>query len=228
MYLNFSQKISVVIQARLGSTRLPSKVLKKIDRKNPLLYYVISQLQHSQYVNDIIVATTTLEQDDELVEYLKKLNIKYFRGDPYDVLDRYYNCAKKFSLEKIIRITADNPLIDPTIVDKMISVFNSNHYDFVTNCFPRTYPYGTEVEIFTFSILEKIWKISKNSSEREHVTLHFYNNSKNFKIYNVTNNKNLSHLKWTVDTESDFQFVSNLIKKINKRPILTSDIIKIL
>ena len=228
MCLSDPQKISVIIQARLGSTRLPGKVLKKIDGKNPLLFYVLSQLSHSKLINEIIVATTILEQDDEIVEYLEKLNVKYFRGNPYDVLDRYYNCAKKFSLDKIIRITADNPLIDPLIVDKMISVFNSDNYDFVTNCFPRTYPYGTEVEIFTFSALEKIHKIAKDPTEREHVTKYFYNNSKNFKIFNVENNENLSHFKWTVDTDADFKLVSQLISKIKKRPILTDDLIKIL
>jgi spore coat polysaccharide biosynthesis protein SpsF len=222
------KNIGCIIQARMGSSRLPDKVLMKLNNKNPQLYFVINQLQNCKSIGKIVVATTTLKEDNEIIEFLKKSNIDYFRGSSSNVLERYYQCAKNFSFDIIIRITADNPLIDPTIVDLAIEKFISNSFDYLTNTRKRTFPYGTEVEVFTFSALEKVYKNSTKAFELEHVTSYFYNNTEQFKIYDLINSEDLSSFRWTVDEMNDLKLVKILISKIQKRPILMNDIIKIL
>lgn len=222
------KNIGCIIQARMGSSRLPNKVLMKLNNENPQLYFVINQLQNCKFIGKIVVATTTLHEDNEIVEFLKKCNIEYFRGSSTNVLERYYQCAKNFSFDIIIRITADNPLIDPNIVDLAIEKFISNSFDYLTNARKRTFPYGTEVEVFTFSALEKVYKNSTKDFELEHVTPYFYNNPEQFKIYDLINSKDLSSFRWTVDEINDLKLVKILISKIQKRPILMNDIIKIL
>lgn len=222
------QKIGCIIQARMSSTRLPGKVMLNIDEKDPIIYYVIKQISESRLCDQIVIATTTLPEDEEIVKFAKDMNVSCFRGSVEDCLDRYYQCAKEFSLSTIVRITCDNPLIDPTLIDDAIKLFNSEKYDYVTNCRERTFPQGTEVEIFSFNALEKAWKEAKKYSEREHVTPYFYNNPDQFKIFNIRNNENLSHLRWTVDRKEDLEFIKNIVSKIKKSPILMSDILKLL
>ena len=217
-----------IIQARVGSTRLPGKVLMNIDDNNPLLYYVVKQLQYAKRIDTIIIATTTLEEDNKIVEFSHKIGINCFRGSPKDVLDRYYQCAKEFSLSTIVRVTADNPFIDPTIVDQVIEKFNSNSYDYVTNHIPRTFPQGTETEVFSFKALKLAWNGAQKSSEREHVTPYFYNNPHKFRIFVVRHSKDLSYLRWTVDNQDDYKLAQTIALKIKKRPILMTDIIKLL
>jgi spore coat polysaccharide biosynthesis protein SpsF (cytidylyltransferase family) len=216
------------MQARMSSTRLPGKVMLRVDEKNPVLYYVIKQISESKLCDKLVIATTTSLEDEKIVKFAKDMNISCFRGSVEDCLDRYYQCAKEFSLSTIVRITCDNPLIDPALVDDAILFYKSNSYDYVTNCRERTFPQGTEVEIFSFSALEKAWKEAKKYSEREHVTPYFYNNPDQFKIFNIRNNENLSHLRWTVDRKEDLEFVKNIVSKIKKSPILMSDILKLL
>ena len=220
--------IGCIIQARMGSTRLPGKVMLKIDKKNPVIHYVLKQIQNCKYLDDITVATTNLKQDDVIAEFVKNYGINIFRGDSTNVLDRYYKCAKKFSYSKIIRITCDNPLIDPVIIDKIIKKFISNKFDYVSNTIKRTFPYGTEVEIFSFSALEKAWKNSKNDYEREHVTPYIYDKNNQFKISNFSFHTNLSRLRWTLDTKEDLKMIKTIVKKIEQRPIFLKDILWIL
>ena len=140
------------MQARMGSSRLPGKVMMKPDGKHPIVYHVIKQLQNCKFIDKIVIATTNLPEDDVLTNFLKSMNVLVFRGSPNDVLDRYYQCAKKFSFSNIVRITSDNPLIDPTIVDLVISKFMEGSFDYVTNSFPRTFPQGTEPLTQTFCL----------------------------------------------------------------------------
>lgn len=217
--------IGCIVQARMGSSRLPGKTLMKVDDKNTILDFIINQLSYSKLIDKLILATTNLSMDDIIEDSIKDLDVKLFRGNTNDVLDRYYQCAKKFSLNIIVRITADNPLIDPFIIDEMISKFCLKNYDYMTNTIPRTFPYGTEVEILTFNALEKAWYNAKKPSEREHVTPYFYNNPKNFKIHQVQFSSNLSNLRWTIDKQSDLDLVKLIVSKVIKRPILLDDII---
>ena len=220
-------KQSAIIQARMESSRLPGKVLKLLDDK-PLLFHVINQLKNCKQLKNIIVATTNLPEDDIIEEYVKKLNVSYFRGHPTDVLDRFFQCAKFYSIKIIIRITADNPLMDPNIVDDAIEKFNNGNFDYLSTQRSKTFPNGTETEIFSFQSLEKAWLNAKKPSEREHVTSYFYNNPEIFYLGQLTNSENLSHLRLTIDEENDLELVRILFSKIKKRPILVSDILRIL
>lgn len=220
-------KIGCIVQARMGSTRLPGKVLMQINNK-PILYHLIKQLEFSKEINKVVIATTTLEEDLEIVKFAKKNNIEFFIGSNNDVLDRYYQCAKEFSFSVIVRITGDNPLIDPLIVDKVIRCFKDNTHDYVSNTMFRTFPYGTEVEVFSFNALEKAWKNARKPSEREHVTSFIYKNKTKFKTFNLTNKINLSRFRWTVDRLNDLKLVKKIISKNNKFPITTEVILKIL
>jgi len=210
----------------MGSTRLPGKVLKIVDGKNPSLYFTISQLKQCKNIDKIIVATTILKEDDIIENFAKNLGIDVFRGSVEDVLDRYFQCANYFKINTIIRITGDCPLIDPLIVDRGIEIFQSENYDYVTNTFPRTFPDGNETEIFSFNILKKAWENAILPSEREHVTPYFQH--QNFKIKNFENTIDNSHLRWTVDFPEDLQLVKTLISKIDSRPIHLEDILHLI
>ena len=200
----------------------------KLDQTNTILFYVVNQLKHSKKINRIIVATTNQTEDDIISSHAKIMKVNLFRGNALDVLDRYYQCAKNFSSQTIVRITADNPLIDPIIVDSVIEQFIKNSFDYISNAKPRTFPYGTEVEVFSFHALKKAWNNAKKPSEREHVTPYFHNQKKKFKISNITHSENISYLRWTVDRENDLKFVRKIVSKIKKRPILMTDIIKLI
>ena len=125
-------KVSAIIQARLGSKRFPKKILKKVNNKT-ILEHVIEQAQNSKLIDEIIIATTDLKQDHAITEICKKNKIKFFLGSSNDLLDRYYNCAKKYSCQIIVRITSDCPFIDPHIIDEAIKKYLSNSYDYVSN-----------------------------------------------------------------------------------------------
>ena len=167
--------IGCIVQARMGSSRLPGKVLKKIQNRT-ILDYVISQIKFSKKINKIVIATTTNENDKIIVDFCIEKNILYFRGNEKDVLDRYYECAKKFNFQKIVRITSDNPLIEPQIIDKCIEKYEKSNCDYLSTEHPPTFPQGYAVEIFSFEVLENAWKNARKPSEREHVTPYFYNN----------------------------------------------------
>ena len=224
--------IGCIIQARMSSTRLPGKVMIKVDKENTILDCVINQLQSSKEIKNIVIATTHQKEDDVIVEFLKKKRVKYFRGSKQDVLDRYYQCAKKFNFSEIIRITSDNPLVDYEIVDMVVKHFRSNDYDYISidqplSTFQKTYPSGYNVEVFTFSALENAWKNTKLPSEREHVTPYFYKNKEIFKQTNVENSEDLSRFRCTVDTKYDLELIQKIYSNVKKRPILLSDVIKL-
>ena len=218
--------IGCIIQARVGSKRLPKKVLKNIDDKKKVLEFIINQVKYSKKIDKIVVATTTKNDDDIITMISKKNDCSYFRGNEKDVLDRYYYCAKKFNFNSIVRITSDCPLIDPQIIDYLIEIFVRNDLDYATNKLPIDSPscnQGAEVEIFSFKTLEKIWNDSKKPSEREHVTPYIYNNPSQFKISNVPS-KGMNSLRYTIDRENDLELVRKIVSLIKNRPILTNDI----
>ena len=217
--------ICCIIQARTGSKRLPKKVIQKIDNNLTILDYVINQVKYSKKIEKIVIATTDLMEDDVICQHLDLRKIKYFRGSSEDVLDRFYQCAKKESAENIVRITADNPLIDPNIIDKTIEVYENKEFDLVTNTINRTFPYGTEVEVFSFDSLEKSWNNAKKPSEREHVTPFIRNPENKFLLTNIKNEEDFSFLRYTIDRTEDLKLVKEIIKNISTRPILLKDII---
>ncbi len=219
--------IGCIIQARMGSSRLPGKVMMDLDGKNCLLDYVLNQLSYSKLIDKIIVATTKLQEDDIIVNHVQKRNLEVFCGSSNDLLDRYYQCAQKNNLEHIVRITSDNPLIDPKIVDMVIEKYKNMEYDYVTNALIRTYPYGTETEVFSMNALEKAWKKAVLPSEREHVTPYMKNSENKFKVLNIKYNENISHLRWTVDKINDLKLVKCIVKQIKTRPITMKEILEL-
>lgn len=219
--------IGCIVQARMGSTRLPGKTLLKIDNKNTVLDSVLNQLSFSKLIDKIVIATTNLQSDNVIEDFAKNSNLEIFRGSSDNVLDRYLQCAKYFSFDTIVRITADNPLIDPNIVDLIINEYNNTECDYITNVLDRTFPYGTEVEVFSIISLEKAWMNAKKPSELEHVTPFIRDPDNKFIIKNVKNKDNLSYLRYTVDRLNDLTLVKEIIKNIISRPILMEDIIKL-
>lgn len=219
--------IGVIIQVRTTSTRLPGKVLLKIKNYS-ILDYVINQVKSAKKFNMIVIATTNNKTDDVIIKLAQSKNIPYFRGDEDDVLDRYYQCAKNFNFKTIVRITSDNPLIDPDLIDKCIMIFKNNNYDYVSTEHPPSFPQGFAVEVFSFNSLEIAWKNSRKWSEREHVTPYFYNNPKKFNLYNFSNNTDLSHIRCTLDRKNDYEFIKEIITKIENRPIHIMDILDVI
>ena len=211
----------------MGSSRLPGKTLMKLDGEKTTLDFIINQLSFSKLIDRIVIATTFLEEDNVIDEKARALGIEVFRGSEKDVLDRYYKCAKQFRMKTIVRITADCPIIDPIIVDKVIGRFKNNNYDYVTNTISRTYPIGTDTEIFSFQSLERSWHERKMATEREHVTPFLRDKNSNFKIENVENEEDISHLRWTLDTKEDLILIRKIVSKIKNRPILMTDVLEL-
>jgi glutamate-1-semialdehyde-2,1-aminomutase len=209
-------KIVAIIQARMGSTRLPGKVLMELSGK-PLLWHVVNRVSHSKYISQIVIATSTNPKDDEIEKFAKKYNINIFRGSENDCLDRYYKAAKKYKADVVVRITADCPLICPEIIDKVILEYIKGKFDYVTNSIIYTYPDGVDVEVFSFETLKKAWKEAKDPVEREHVTVYIRNSGK-FKIKNVVNDKPVDPqgYKWSVDRIEDLEFVKEVYKHLYK------------
>ena len=231
-------KIGIIVQTRMGSTRLPGKVLMKADEKNVMLDYSINQLKNCKNFDGLVIATSKLQRDDKIEEHCNSIQIDCFRGDEADVLSRHYLCAKKHSFTHIVRIPSDKPLIDPKIVDEIIDFFVKNQFDYVANFeiyekngileFNSTYPSGTEVEMFSFDALENAWKNATKKDEREHVTPYIYLNPKKFKIKIINQEKNLSDLRWSLDYENDLIVIREIIKNIKYRPILADHIVDFL
>ncbi len=202
---------NIIIQARLGSTRLPGKVLRKINGV-PVIELIYKRLKKCKLVDQIIVATSTNKDNDDLVNFLKLKKIKYFRGNEKDVLSRFFQAAKKFKFKTVIRITADCPLVDPKIVDKFIKRFREEKADYLSNCNPWTFPDGLDVEVFTFNLLAKAQKKAKKKHRLNGgVLISFLRENKNFKIVNVKcSYKNASKYRLTIDEEIDLKLIKNI------------------
>lgn len=208
-------KIVAIIQARMGSTRLPNKVLMKING-HTMLEEVIRRTKTIKGTDEVIVATTENLKDEKIVSLCKKLKIKVFRGSEDDVLDRYYQCARLVKADVIIRITSDCPLLDPKTVAGGLELFLKTNADYVSNALKRTYPRGLDFEIFTLNALKKAAEVGKESTDREHVTPYIYSNPKIFKISHLTNSKNYSKYRLTVDTQIDLELVREIFKALDK------------
>jgi spore coat polysaccharide biosynthesis protein SpsF len=206
-------KIVAIIQARTDSTRLPNKVMADILGK-PMIVRLLGRVKESTTIDEIILATTTRAIDTPLANIVRNYGLPVFRGRWSDVLDRYYKAATKYHARGIVRITGDCPLIDPQIVDKVIQVFLKNKFDYVSNTLERTYPDGLDVEVFSYTTLQKAWKEAFIASDREHVTPYIRNNPKKFSLQNVKQTTDFSHLRWTVDQKQDLEFVREIFKRL--------------
>jgi spore coat polysaccharide biosynthesis protein SpsF (cytidylyltransferase family) len=196
--------VIAIIQARTGSSRLPQKVLLKI-REKTLLELYIARLRRSRSIDKIVIATTQKPDDLIIEEIARKCRIDCFKGAENDLVDRYYQCAKKYEADTIVRVTSDDPFVDYQIIDRAITIFRESRADFVTNHFKPTYPEGLDVEIYSFQTLKRIWQDARLPSEREHVFPFVENNQDKFKIINFSQNQNNSHIRWTIDYECDYE-----------------------
>ena len=203
------KKITVIIEARTGSSRLRNKVVAEIEGK-PMIFYVIDRVKQIKSVEQIILATTQEKNDKILIEIAKQNSIGIFAGDSMDVLNRDYQCALQNNADPIIRITGDCPLIDPDIVEEMLEFYLKNNYDYISNRINPKYPDGLDVEIYSFKTLQMAEQNAKWSSERELVTTYITKNPKIFKIFSYENQEDLSGHRWTVDEQNDLEFVRKI------------------
>ena len=219
-------KVLAIIQARYDSTRFPGKILKKINNKS-ILEIIIKRLSMSENISKIIVACSNNKNDIKVINLCKKLKINFFVGSEHDVLERFYNASIKFKGLNILRITADCPLIDYVIVDKIINNFFSRNVDYASNIDPPTFPDGFDAEIFTFKALKQAHKRAKTKMEREHIRPFMLNN-KNFKKFNLESIEDYSSIRLTIDELEDFKVIKNIINNFkNNLFFLYEDIINL-
>lgn len=195
----------------MGSKRLPGKVLKILGKKT-VLEQVISRVQQSKLIDDLVIATSLEPDDDVLYENCRTLNVKCFRGEHENVLSRYASAAKKLSADIIVRITADCPLISPEVIDRVIELRNSISADYASNTIVRTFPHGLDVECFTFSSLESANNLATSSYNREHVTPFIYEHPEIFKLSSYSYKSNYSEFRLTLDTNSDYRFLAKFFE----------------
>jgi len=214
--------IVIITQARIGSSRFPSKILKKIN-EDSLLEIHLSRLIKSKRASSVVVATTFENGTDKIEKITKKLGINFFQGDTDDVLDRYYKAAIKYSADYIVRVTSDCPLIDPNLIDKVIDFTIKENLDYGSNVLLHNYPDGQDIEVFKFYALKSAWEKAKNISEREHVTPFIINNSsfngKNiFKALNFSEaiSNKYSKIRMTVDYEIDIELIRYFVNEKGK------------
>jgi spore coat polysaccharide biosynthesis protein SpsF (cytidylyltransferase family) len=220
-------KIVIIVQARLGSTRFPKKVLKLIQKKS-MIWHVINRLKQVSDIDNIILATTTKKEDTVLINIAKNNDVDYFQGKTSNVLNRFYECTKKFDADVVIRITADCPLIDPKLIQQMLNFYVNNNFDYVSNTIKPTYPDGLDVEIFSFQVLKKTFESAKLQSELEHVTPYIKKNPKKFKLFNFENTRDYSNIRLTVDEPDDLKFIRQIYKKLESETSSFNKIIKII
>lgn len=205
----------IIVQARMTSTRLPGKVLKAVLGK-PLLEYQWERLKKVPLADQIVIATTTNDTDQPIVEFCETRGITCFRGSEDDVLSRYYQAAIKTRADVIVRVTSDCPLIDPDIVNEAISEFLSfgDACDYLSNTVERSYPRGLDVEVMSFVALEAAAHAARKPGDREHVTSYIYTHPYIFQLRQLIGEENLTHYRWTVDEPRDLELISMMLEAL--------------
>ena len=206
--------LTAIIQARMASTRLPGKVLKEVLGK-PILLYQLEQLKSVNQIEQIIVATTTSQKDDPLIELCERESIACFRGSEDNVLERFYQAALHYGADPIIRLTADCPLIDPHICERVISTYLSKQADADIVRLGPTFAEGLDCSVFSFKVLEEAYHNAKWESEREHVTLYIYNHPEDYRIIALKNETDDSKYRFTIDAPKDFEVVKAIIEGLS-------------
>lgn len=232
--MNNKLKIVTVIQARTGSSRLPNKILLPLANK-PLLYRMFERVAASKMCGTIVIATTTDKSDDVIENLCNKFNLICYRGHPTDLLDRHYQAALKYNADAVVKIPSDCPLIDKSVIDKVLNYYmeNLNYFDYVSNLHPPTYPDGNDVEIMSFKALSDAWENANRELEREHTTPYFWENPDKFRIGNVIWETGLDYSmshRFTIDYEKDYNFIKQVYDELySVNPIFTlNDILDLL
>ncbi|MEI7816330.1 MAG: glycosyltransferase family protein [Desulfuromonadales bacterium] len=227
-----------IIQARMGSTRLPGKVLKMIlDR--PMLWHIVNRVRKTESVDEVVVATSDLPADEKVRQFCSENGISCFAGNEADVLDRFYKAAQAKNADTIIRITGDCPFADPLIIGKLISQYRTGDYDHIGVATGAgalylekgRFPDGLDAECFSFAALEKAWHEAAHGSDREHVTPYIWRNKEIFRIGSLMCEQgDYSHLRWTVDNDADFVLVSKIYEALysEEHIFLMDDVLELL
>jgi len=202
-------KTVAIIQARMGSTRLPGKVLKKLKNKT-VLEHVVNRVADVDIIDQIVIATSTLPTDDVIEREALGIGAFVYRGDENDVLSRYYEAAVKYNADNIVRITSDCPLVDTNVTSDIIRFYLDHNYDYVSNCLVRSYPRGLDTEVFSFGSLERAYKEANTPAQREHVTPYIYQNRDKFSVYDYVSEVDLSSYRWTLDTQEDWDLINKI------------------
>ncbi len=220
-------KTVIIVQARMTSTRLPGKVLKMVLNK-PLLEYQIERLKRIKTADAIVIATTTNDTDQPIVDLCNRLALPYFRGSEEDVLSRYHESAEKYNADVVVRITSDCPVIDPVVCEEAITYFlkNKGQYDYVRL---EQYPRGLDCEVFSYKVLKECFREAIDKPDREHVTPFIYRHPKRYRVAYMPCSADYSNYRWTVDTPEDFEVIKRIIEDLYpiNREFLWADILEV-
>tara|TARA_B100000029_G_scaffold516834_1_gene635740 strand:+ start:23075 stop:23755 length:681 start_codon:yes stop_codon:yes gene_type:complete len=209
-----NKNIVCIIQARMGSTRLPGKVLMKLNKKFTVLEFLIIRMMKSKYISNIVIACTKKKQDKKIINHIKKFNLDYFKGSNSNVLKRFYDTASVYNADIIVRITSDCPFADPKLIDSLLLNFKKNHFGYYSNINPRSFPDGFDVEIFDMETLKYAYKNAKSNYDLEHVTPYMLK-SRKVKKGNFKHKKNYAKLRITLDNKDDLKKIRQIAKKLN-------------
>ncbi|MCA6380354.1 MAG: glycosyltransferase family protein [Cytophagales bacterium] len=228
------KSVVTIVQARTSSTRLPGKVLLSLCG-DTLLARMIERVSLAKQIGKIVVATTTSDEDAQIVEWCVRNQIEVYQGSKSDLLDRHYQVAIKYRADVVVKIPSDCPLIDPNVIDKVIKYYltNENKFDYVSNLHPATFPDGNDVEVMSFAALEQAWENATATMELEHTTPYLWENPNNFKIGNLVWETGLDYSmthRWTIDYPEDYEFIKQVYERlypINPKFSLT-DILQLL
>ncbi len=206
-----------ILQARMGSERLPGKVLKDLEGE-PMIARVVTRTRRAKGLDRVVVATTTDSSDDAIAGLCTRHGWPFYRGSPTDLLDRYYQAAKIHAAGTVVRITCDCPLTDPELIDRVIGSFREGApVDYASNTLPpHTFPRGLDVEVFSFAALERAWREDRDPSWREHVTPYLYRHPELFKLRRIADHRDHSALRLTVDTPEDFELTRRIYADLGR------------
>lgn len=208
-------KIPVIIQARMGSKRFFGKVLSRIEGKSAL-GYLLERLKNCNSVANIIVATSTEEEDAQIANFCKQFDVSCYRGSLLNVASRFKEILEIYGLEYFARLSADSPLFDQRLLDKAVEIFGKDDFDIVTNIQKRTYPKGQSIEIFKSDAFKKGYALIKEEEDLEHVTKYFYKNYRDFSIFNLSSSQDYSKVQLSLDEPKDMDIISSIIKRMRK------------
>lgn len=210
-------RVVALVQARMGSTRLPGKVLMDLAGE-PMLMRVVNRVRGAKNIDQVVVATTENQVDDPIEKLCREHNWSTYRGSENDVLDRFYKAAKLYQADTIVRITSDCPLIAPKVIDQVVEVFKNRQprIDYASNIIgKRTFPRGLDTEVISFRALERAWTEDKNPDWREHVTPYIRRHPEKFSRKGVFHKEDLAAMRWTVDTRDDLSFVRKIFEEFD-------------
>lgn len=219
--------VVAIVQARMGSSRLPGKVLMEIVDK-PMLQHVVERAAAAPGIDRVVVATTTDPQDDAVAALAEAMGVAVERGSVDDVLDRYVRAARNHDAEVVVRITGDCPVLDPQVVGRVVAAFQEADVDYASNVDPPTYPDGLDTEVIAMAALETAWREARAPSEREHVTTFIRRHPERFSMLTVQCDRDLAGLRWTVDEPQDLAFIRAVYDRLGTTPFGMAEMLRLL